>query len=230
MTGKPRGVRNPESMRSVRQLATGVAHEVNNILGAIIGNAHLIERKLDTDHPAHAFVTAIRDASEEGRLLMADLGRLASDHTLRRKPIDVNDVVARACRELPDGLSCRTALGSDLPTVMLDPALAVSVVRGVIEFGARSSGPKGQTEVATRVTGEGDERLVQIMVSDEGATIPDDRLDTACEPFMDLPNRPRVGLRLTRAVDLAYRFDGRVELASRLPQGLTVTLSFSPAS
>lgn len=229
MTGKARGVRNPEGMRSVRQLATGIAHEVNNILGAIIGNAHLAKGKLDADHPAQAFVTAIRDASEDGRLLMADLGRLASEQTLRKKPTDINDIVARALRDLPDGLSCRTSLGDKLPPVILDPALAVSVVRGVIEFGARSSGPEGQTDVATALVGEGDEQLVEIAVSDEGATLPDDLLETACEPFAELPRRPKVGLRLTRALDLAYRFDGRLDVTSRSPRGLTVTLSF-PAS
>ena len=214
----------------MRHLATGIAHEVNNILGAIIGNAHLVKGKLDPDHPAHAFLTAIRDASEEGRELMLELGRLASEQVLRQKPTDLNEVVAQALQQLPEDTACTTELAPELPLVELDPTLAAGVVAGLVEFGAGSCRAGGQAHVATCVVTEGGLKAVKLVVSDQGPSLSDDALETVCEPYAELPGRPKVGLRLTRVVDLADRFNGRLEVAHREPTGITVTLSFDSIS
>ena len=71
---------------------------------------------------------------------------------------------------------------------------------------------------------------MKLVVSDQGPSLSDDALETVCEPYAELPGRPKVGLRLTRVVDLADRFNGRLEVAHREPTGITVTLSFDSIS
>ena len=39
---KGKGILHPEGMRAVRELTVGLVHELNNVLGVIIGNTHLL--------------------------------------------------------------------------------------------------------------------------------------------------------------------------------------------
>lgn len=223
---KPRGILHPEGIRSIRHLASGVAHEVNNILGAIIGNAHIIKGKLDPDHAAQSFLVGIRDASEEGRELMHELGQLASERAVRTKPTDLNELVIRAVQVLPDESSCKQGLTPDLPEVDLDPTMAAGVLAGLLEFATQSTS-EGTVLVETKDLETGD---VELAVSDDGPNLSPEDLDAVFEPFMRLAHRPPIGLRLTRAADLAHRFGGTVTVEPREPQGLRIVLRFPRAT
>ena len=88
------GILHPEGMRAVRDLAAGIVHEVNNILGVIIGNAHLAKKNLGDVEALQKYVGEVRDAAEEGRELMRNLSILASSQSPRARALSLNDLLS----------------------------------------------------------------------------------------------------------------------------------------
>lgn len=87
----------------VGQLAAGLAHDFNNILGVISGSAGLIEARHEDGNTDHQDAFRIRQASERATDLVArlrDLGR----HETERKEIDLRKPFAEAVELLRAGL------------------------------------------------------------------------------------------------------------------------------
>jgi signal transduction histidine kinase len=49
------------------QLAGGIAHDVNNLLSGILGHLELVQKKLETDHPARRHVDLISTTAEQAK-------------------------------------------------------------------------------------------------------------------------------------------------------------------
>ena len=55
-----------ERLRALGEMAAGVAHDINNVLGIILGNAQLAARKMDKESPAFESIKAIELAARDG--------------------------------------------------------------------------------------------------------------------------------------------------------------------
>ncbi len=76
-----RQLRQSQKMEAIGTLAGGVAHDFNNILASILGNAALIQQDLGAEHPASARLEQVRLAGERGRSLVHQIGAFS-----RREP------------------------------------------------------------------------------------------------------------------------------------------------
>lgn len=215
-----KGILHPEGMRAVRALAAGVVHEVNNILGVIIGNAHLAKKNLANASAVEKYMGEVRDAAEEGRELMRDLSILATEQSPRARVLSLNDLVRNAV----SGLRTDTELdlsGED-PTVEIDLWLAQDALSSLAQFMAATNAVRS-IRVATRVVGS----AVALTIEDDGASPAEKELHSLFTPYAKLDRRPKVGLALTKLADLASRSGGLVTASERQPQGLRIVLSLS---
>ncbi len=89
-----------QKMESVGRLAGGVAHDFNNMLGVIIGVAELSAQQLDAQHPLRADFQEIHDAARRSADLTRQLLTFARKQTVARRPLDLNETVARTNRML----------------------------------------------------------------------------------------------------------------------------------
>ncbi|HLL19098.1 MAG TPA: PAS domain S-box protein, partial [Rubrivivax sp.] len=77
-------LRQAQKMESLGQLAGGVAHDFNNIVGAILGNVVLARGDLPPGHPAHASVDQISRAALRARELVGQILAFS-----RRQPVQL---------------------------------------------------------------------------------------------------------------------------------------------
>jgi signal transduction histidine kinase len=56
-----------ENLQMLGQLAGGIAHDVNNLLSGILGHLELVQKKLETDHPARRHVDLISTTAEQAK-------------------------------------------------------------------------------------------------------------------------------------------------------------------
>jgi K+-sensing histidine kinase KdpD len=213
-----KGILHPEGMQAVRDLASGVVHEVNNILGVIIGNVHLAKKNVSNVEAFEKYMGEVRDATEEGRDLMRHLAILAGEPSVRVRPLSLNDLMINAVSELE--VPTELDLSAKDPTVQLDVWMAREALSGVVRFMARAKSVTS-IRVATRVVGS----AVALTIEDDGASPSGKELRALFAPFTKLDRRPKVGLELTALADLASRSGSYVTAGVRDPQGLRVVLT-----
>jgi len=218
-----KGILHPEGMQAARDLAAGVVHEVNNILGVIIGNAHLAKKNLANPAVLEKYVSEVRDAAEEGRELMRHLGILAGGDPRRSRVLSLNDLVANAVSNVRKPVEMD--LSAEEPAVELDLWLAHDALGSLAEFMASTS-TVSSLRVVTRVVAG----AVVLTFEDDGANLADKELAKLFAPFSKADRRPKTGVGLTKLADLASRFGGRVSAGVRAPNGLRVVLTLPVVS
>jgi len=217
-----KGILHPEGMRAARDLAAGVVHEINNVLGVIIGNAHLAKKNASSQESVEKYISEVRDAAEEGRELMRDLAILAGDESPRPRILSLNDLVNNAASALDTPVELD--LSSDDPPVELDLWLAQDALVSAAKFMA-SARAATWMRIATRVVGS----ATALTLEDDAGTPSEKELATLFTPFARVDHRPKVALSLTKLADLAARSGGYVTAAVREPRGLRIVLTLPVA-
>ncbi len=114
-----------QRMESLGILAGGVAHDLNNTLGPLVGYPELVLKKLPADSPVRKQVERIGQAARDAADVIQDLLTMARRGRFELNPINVNDVFAdyfdspgylRVVGANPE-VSVDIDLGKDLPPV-----------------------------------------------------------------------------------------------------------------
>ncbi len=218
-----KGILHPEGMKAARDLAAGVVHEVNNILGVIIGNAHLAKKQVSNPAAVEKYLGELRDAAEEGRELMRHLAILAGAEPIRARVVSLNDLVRNSVSGAKKPVELD--LSGEDPAVQLDVWLAQEALGSVVGFMA-DAGSVSSIRVATRQVSE----AVALTIEDDGGSLSEKELQRLFAPFAKADRRPKVGVGLTKLADLASRFGGRVSASTREPKGLRVVLTLPVSS
>ncbi len=218
-----KGILHPEGMRATRDLAAGVVHEINNVLGVIIGNAHLAKKHASDARAVEKYVSEVRDAAEEGREIMRNLAILAGDQSPRPRVLSLNDLVDNAVSGL--GAPVELDLTSDDPAVEIDLWLARDALTSAARFMA-STRAVSWMRIATRVVGS----ATALTLEDDGAAPSEKELRALFTPFAKVDYRPKVALSLTKLADLAARSGGHVSATVREPRGLRIVLTLPVAA
>jgi PAS domain S-box-containing protein len=150
-----RQVARSQKLDAVGTLASGLAHDFNNILAAIVPNAELIERHRGTPEPVRERARTIRAAAERAGGITRQLLRFARHDREVKSTADLNALVAEAARLLEPSFGA----GLRLEHTLDDAALPVTGERTSLEqvvvnlvLNARDAcGPKGRVRVSTRV-------------------------------------------------------------------------------
>ena len=82
-----------QRMESLGLLAGGVAHDLNNMLGPLVGYPELMLQKLPEDSPLRKQVERIGKSAKRAASVIQDLLMLARRGRLEMSPVDLNDVV-----------------------------------------------------------------------------------------------------------------------------------------
>ena len=212
-----RGVLHPEGIRAARSLAAGVVHEINNVLGVILGNLHLGERQLPDGHPARKFLGEIKKAVEDGHEAMQNLSVIARDRVLKPRVWSLNELVERAIA------SVEADIESDLcdlgPRVSTEVWVAEGAIASAIGWLAGSE-PATGIEVSTHLRGG----EAEVVIEDDGPTPSEAELSSFFTPYAHIVRRPKAGLRLTKLADLAARSSGSVSAKPGRKGGVRITL------
>jgi signal transduction histidine kinase/CheY-like chemotaxis protein len=222
-----------ERLRVLGELASGVAHDLNNTLHAIgLRLARLREATALPDEQrgnVEALLRIVDDTSSRvGRL--QDLARRREDAPEERFVLVnvVSDAVQLAKPELEE----RAHLEQVQYGVEVDVPAGTRVVGSASELrhvfvnlliNARDAMPRGGT---IRVRGREADTFAELTVEDEGRGIAPEHLDRVFEPFFTTKGRRGMGLGLALAQGVLQRLGGQITAGNRPEGGARFTLTF----
>ena len=208
-------------LAAVGQLVTGIAHEINNPLATIMGQAEMLGRRLSDPGPLER-VTKIADCAMRAAKIVRGLQTFVRPRPHEMAPLDLRDVVARVVSLREDtmrfnGVDLLKDLAEDVPPVLGDASQLDQVVLNLVINAEQAVAAATTPRIAIGV-GVHDSR-VRLTVSDTGPGIPADILPRIFEPFFSTkaPNQ-NSGLGLSISYSIVQNHGGRL-IAESAPGG-----------
>jgi two-component system NtrC family sensor kinase len=213
-------------MASLGVLSSGVAHEINNPLGVILGYAGYLEGKLSEDDPNYTYIHEIKRESKRCKKIVQDLLSYARTPRPSLEPVDLNELLAQITDFAANhtdmrGVAIRKEFAPGLPPVMLDGDQMRQVAINLILNAGGAMPHGGELTVRTESAEEG---RVRIVFSDNGCGIPAESLEKIFEPFYTTKERGTgLGLAITRQI--IEQHHGEIQIESEPGKGTTVVVT-----
>ena len=225
-----------EKLRGLGQMAAGIAHDLNNMLAAILGQVELLKlRGVPPD--VRDGLTTLETAASDGAQVVRRLQDFARQRTASPlAPMDLAQAVQEALeltrprwqdelQQRGKTIAIHTALG-DLPPILGHAPEIREVLTNLI-FNAVDAMPDGgRLTLAGAATSAG----VTLTLTDTGVGMPEAVRQKVFEPFFTTKGVKGTGLGLAVVYSILERHGGRVAVASGPGQGTIVTLHFQAAA
>ena len=197
------------------QLASALAHEINQPLSAILSNAEAADRFLQRDVPdiveVRAILADIRKADKRAATVIERMRGLLKRHTVDTQRLDVSGLVGEVTALVRVDAASRQVkmeveVPGDLPEVRGDRVHLQQVLLNLILNGmdALDGARPANRRVSVTARRDGHER-VEIAVGDGGPGIPADTLGQIFDPFFTTkPHGMGMGLAISRTIVEAH--------------------------
>jgi two-component system NtrC family sensor kinase len=231
-----------EKLAAMGQLASGVAHELNNPLQGVLGYAELMLAARHNELESEG-LRAIRDnairAAGIVRNLLTFAGRNANARGWHQIDVIVRDAVAGRERELAAAaIDWRLAAGDRLPLVYVDRIRLEDVIVNLVRnaeaaIAARRQGTalspavpasaRGEIVVSTRLEHDPDRIILEVI--DNGSGLKDEDLNRVFDPFFTTQEVGRgTGLGLSMCYGIIRQHGGHITARNRPSGGAVFTV------
>ena len=229
-----------QRLESLSVLAGGVAHQLNNLLVVIMGNASLAATGLDAEDPLRQYLVEIETASQQAARLARQMLAYSGRGGFVVRPVDLNEVVRNACAALTERVPPDVQLKLDLAPAVLrvmadETQIAQLVLNLVVNAAEAMGGTPGEVLLATSeidATPSDFERAYtapdlpagayrELVVTDMGEGIASDTAARMFEPFFSTRLTGR-GLGLPAALGIVRGHRGAIGVESLPGQGTRV--------
>ena len=208
-------VRRAERLAALGQLTAGLAHELRNPLASIKGSSDLLARSSAARDPvAKELGEIISSEVDRTNLLVTRFLDFARPLEPRREMVLLHDVIDRAAGHA--GVEIVRDYSRDIPPIPIDPALIEQVFINLLSNAAQASKAGDPITVSTKLT----DHCVEAAVSDRGAGIPKEKLETIFNPFFTTKQNG-VGLGLAIVSKIIDGHGGKMTVDSEPGKGAT---------
>ncbi|GAM08105.1 sensor protein ZraS [Geobacter sp. OR-1] len=212
-------------MASLGVLSSGVAHEINNPLGVILGYASYLEGKMPPEDPGYKYIHEIKRESKRCKKIVQDLLSYARTPKPDMEMTDINGLLEQIVTFAANHtdmhhVTVAKELGEGIPEIEVDGDQLRQVAINLI-LNAGAAMPKGgQLVVSTHLSDDG---FVEIAFADTGAGIAAEYLEKIFEPFFTTKEKG-TGLGLAITKQIIEMHHGTVKIRSAVGEGTTVTI------
>ena len=222
-------------MNAIGTLVSGVAHEFNNLLGAIQGYAELAMLQVDEADPSHADLTKIVRAAERGAKLTRQLLLYGRKHPMEPTLLNLNRTVGHLLemlnRLIGEDIAINIDLEPDLWTIQVDESSIEQVIMNMA-LNAREAMPQGGelTIKTENVTLDEEDckalpearpgNFVCLSVADTGVGMDEEIMQHIFEPFFTT-KKAGAGLGLSVVYGIVKQHEGWINVYSEPGQGST---------
>lgn len=214
-------VQQAQRMESIGRLATGVAHDLNNILAPILISIELLRKKLHDEEYLKMLAKAEANA-HRGADIIKQMLWFSRGLSGQRVPVNLgelaNEIAQFASETFSKSIRVEKQIAPDLWTVVGDSTQVHQVFMNLVT-NARDAMPDGGTlKVSARNVAMDGHRYVVLEVADTGMGISSELLDRIFEPFFTTKEVGH-GLGLSTALSIVKSHGGFIKAESQPGHG-----------
>ena len=235
-----------EKMEALGQLAGGVAHDLNNVLGILSGYSELLLEEIPEESRSRGHVQKILQSTQKGAAIIQDLLTLARRGVTASEVLNLNSIVSdflgtpvfdKFKNDYPR-VTFRTECDNNLLNIKGSPIHLEKTVMNLVSNAAEAITETGEVTIRTEnrhldkpIQGYGEIRegdYAVLIVSDTGMGIPAESIGKIFEPFYTKKKMGRsgTGLGLAIAWGTAKDHNGYIDVKTEVGKGTTFTLYF----
>ncbi len=235
-----------EKMEALGQLAGGVAHDLNNVLGVSTIYSELLQEKIPEESPLRKFVDNILTSTKKGAAIIEDLLTLARRGVTVANVMNLNSIIStflkapeyEKIQAYHPHVTFRTECQGGLLNIKGSPIHIEKTLLNLVSNAAESISGTGEVTIRTEnryldrpIRGydevkEGDYAV--LTVSDTGMGIPAESIGKIFEPFYTkkIMGRSGTGLGLAIVWGTVKDHKGYIDLSTEVGEGTAFTLYF----
>jgi len=235
-----------EKMEALGQLAGGVAHDLNNVLGVLSGYSELLLVETPEGHRSKGHIEKILQSTEKGAAIIQDLLTLARRGVTLSDVINLNSVVSgflktpvfEKTKEYHPRVTFKTECDKNLLNIKGSPVHLEKTLMNLVSNAAEAISGKGEVTIRTEsryldkaIRGydevqEGDYAV--LIVSDTGMGIPVENREKIFEPFYTRKTMGRSGTGLGLAIvwGTVKDHNGYIDIQTEVGEGSAFILYF----
>lgn len=212
-------------LATVGQMASGIAHEINNPLTGVIGFSGLLLKK-DLPDDIRKCVNVIYEGGKRVASIIDRMLTFARQYKPERTSININEIIEttlamRAYEMKSSNIKVTTKFAADIPLTFADAGQLQQVFLNIIlnaEMEMRLAHGKGTLTVKT----ERINNTLRVSFKDDGLGIPKENMGRLFDPFFTTrdPNKG-TGLGLSICYSIVTQHGGKIYARSRLGKGAT---------
>lgn len=226
-------LRQARRLETIGTFASGIAHNFNNIVGAILGYTEMANARVKSEGQPATSLVEIRRAGERARELVDQILTFGRRGEGRRERICIKALVAEAksllMASLPAHVGVVVSETHEATIVAAEPAQLQQVILNVCNNAAQAMDKPGVIDIQIGVreiaedlrvglTGIGPGRFVVVTISDPGRGMDEATQERIFEPFFTTrPDGNGLGLATVR--EIVQEHEGAVEVQSSLGAG-----------
>jgi len=214
-----------EKLASMGQLVTGVAHELNNPLTAVLGHAELLSERAQ-DSAMQRDLEVIRREALRMKRIIEDMARFSREQSYQRQEVDLaailNEVVKLRSMEIHNhGADVRVETASDLPRILAAEIQLKQVVLNVLNNSLDALDGVETKRIVLEASSNG--HSIILRVTDTGPGFRD--TDRAFDPFYTTKAPGKgTGLGLSLTYGIVRDHGGTIRATNLQPNGACMTI------
>ena len=214
-----------DRLASIGELASGIAHELNNPLTSIIGFSELLLGRDVPDDVKEDLKVINREAQRTAQVVK-NLLTFARRHEPAKEPVDINSAIRtvlelRAYEQKVNNIEVNTRFAPDLPEITADgfqlQQVFVNIIINAEHFMTKAHG-RGILTITTERVGD----ITKASFADDGPGIAEENLGHLFDPFFTTKEVGKgTGLGLSISYGIITEHGGRIYTESKLGKGAT---------
>ena len=207
-------LRHADRLATIGELAAGVAHELNEPLGAVLGYAQLAKKSGEIGDQTARDIDKIATSALHAREVVKKLMTFARQMPPKKTNVNLNDMVEEGLyflesRCAKEGIQLVRQLEADLPDIVADPAQLNQVLVNLAVNAMQAMAGGGKLTISTRSSHE----KVHLIVEDTGKGMTEEVMKQIFVPFFttkDVGEGTGLGLAVVHGIISSHRGDIKV--------------------